>query len=121
MHYAGQGGWKKNKTSGCSSACWGGLLPCCTSLVNLMQLLSGTGELHGIEYFKLVFLKYINVSTWLISLGWSHLYSISFQVSEWLVVECRLSFFVHIKPCYPRPIELPYSIINTNDAMIIIL
>jgi len=29
-----------------------------------MWLLSGTRELCGIEYFKLVFLKYINVPTW---------------------------------------------------------
>jgi len=38
-------------------------------LVNLMWLLSGTGELCGIEYFKLVFLKYLNVPTWSIFTG----------------------------------------------------
>jgi len=44
-------------------------LPCCTSNPNLMRLLSGTEELCGIEYFKLVFLKYLNVSTWSIFAG----------------------------------------------------
>jgi len=34
-----------------------------------MQLLSGTGKLCGIEYFKLVFLKYINGPTLLIFAG----------------------------------------------------
>jgi len=34
-----------------------------------MRLLSGTGDLCGIEYFKLVFLKYLNVPTWSIFAG----------------------------------------------------
>jgi len=45
------------------------LLLCCTSCINLIRLLSGTGELCGIEYFKLVFLKYLNMPTWSIFVG----------------------------------------------------
>jgi len=48
-------------------------LPCYASRVNLLQLLLGTEKLCGIEYFRLVFLKYINVPTWSILLAWSQL------------------------------------------------
>jgi len=34
-----------------------------------MWLLSGTAELCGIEYLKMVFLKYLNVPTWSIFAG----------------------------------------------------
>jgi len=37
--------------------------------IKLTRLLSGTGELCGIEYFKLVFLKYLNIPTWSIFAG----------------------------------------------------
>jgi len=47
--------------------------------VNVTRLLSGTGELCGIEYFKLVFFKYLNVPTWSILLAWSQMLVLHMQ------------------------------------------
>jgi len=68
--------------------------------VNLMQLLSGTGELCGIEYFKLVFLKYINVPTWLIFAGlvtfhkFAKFFSSKYMCNDFAKLSFTLSIFL---------------------------
>jgi len=60
-----------------------------------MWLLSDAGELYGIEYFKLVFLKYLNVPTWSIFAGlvtyvlWIHL-------TFWYILFCS-DFYENIE------------------------
>jgi len=63
---------------------------------NLTWLLSGTGKLYDIEYFKLVILKYFNVPTWLIFTGLVTydiaMYSSYYHIAGNIDVEFNLTF-----------------------------
>ena len=60
-----------------------------------------TGELCGIGYFKLVFLKYLNVPTW-------------------LIFTIMLMHILHDSPNFRSLCYLLYSIIQTNKFIIIL-